>query len=346
MMKAVVKTDRKPESIEIREKEIPGTGKDEVLIRITKAGICGTDYHIYKWDKWSEGRINPPVVLGHEFAGIVEHTGENVKNVRKGQRVSAEGHIVCGHCRPCLSGLAHICDNVRIIGVDRDGCFAEYLSMPAYNVWPLGDHISDRHGAIMDPLGNAMHTVMAQPVENRKVLITGAGSIGLFAVSIAKVMKASRVVVSEPNRMKRELALRIGADKAVDPMEAGAEQEILRTFDGEGPDVVLEMSGAKSAIRTGFNLIAKGGDLALLGIPAGEISMDFNNHIIFKGVTIRGISGRRMFETWHQCDDFLRHHAKDIDPVITHEMGLEDVTRGLEMMEKNLAVKVLLELKV
>lgn len=344
-MRAVVKTMSQTGHVILMQKEIPGIAEDEVLIRVTTAGICGTDYHIFKWDEWAGKRIRPPVVLGHEFAGTVEETGSKVKHLHRGQRVSAEGHLVCGTCRYCRKGLAHVCENVRIIGVDRDGCFADYIAMPAYNIWPLGDHIPDRYGAIMDPLGNAMHTVTAQPVEGRTILITGAGSIGLFVVAIARVRRAGRIVVSEPNPRKRTLAMQLGADTAVDPSQKQSMKELAEAFQGEPPDVVLEMSGAKTALLDGLELLAKGGDMALLGIPTSEIPVDFNSRIIFKGITLRGITGRKMFETWQQCDDFLRHHAKSIEPVLTHKLKPEEIGEGFALMEKQEAIKILLDMR-
>lgn len=343
-MKAIIKAERNPGNIILIEKDIPVPNDDEVLIKIKKAGICGTDFHIYKWDEWSQNRINPPITLGHELAGVIEKTGKNAKKYKVGDRVSAEGHIVCHQCKSCLSGLYHICDNVKIIGVDIDGCFAEYMCMPESNIWPLGEYIPDKYGAIMDPLGNAMHTVMAQPVKNRNVLITGAGSIGLFATAIARSMGANKIVVSEPNEMKSGIAMKIGADSVINPLEENTENRIKTFFGGHGPDVVLEMSGFKSAVELAFNVIAKGGDLALLGLSDKKITIDMNNNIIFKGITVRGINGRRMYETWQQCDSYLKEYRSNIDPVITHEIGMEDINRGFEMMAANQAVKVVLNI--
>ncbi|MBN2558246.1 MAG: L-threonine 3-dehydrogenase [Clostridia bacterium] len=341
-MKAILKARPGKGNIEIGNTEIPVISDDDVLIKIKKAGICGTDFHIYSWDRWSEERIKPPLIIGHEFAGVIETAGRNVSHLKAGQRVSAEGHIVCNKCKSCLDGNFHICDNVRIIGVDRDGCFAEYLMMPASNVWPLKDEIADKYGSIMDPLGNAMHTVSVSPVSGRNVFISGAGSIGLFAIAIARYMGADKIMVSEPNEFKRKIAMKIGADIAINPFEAGTGSRVIEYFNGHGPDVVLEMSGAPSAILLSFNIIAKGGDMALLGLPPADITLDISNRIIFKGLTVKGVSGRRMYETWEQCDRFLLTHSSSIDPVITHEISMEDINRGFLMMERNEAIKVLL----
>ncbi len=343
-MKAIFKNKPGKGNIAVEKTDIPEISKDEVLIKMKKAGVCGTDYHIYKWDEWSEKRISPPLILGHELAGTIEKLGTSVKGLHIGQRVSAEGHIVCGKCKSCLDGNYHICDNVSIIGVDRAGCFAQYISMPASNIWPLGDYISDRHAAIMDPLGNAMHTVSVQPVEGRNVFISGAGSIGLFATAIARRTGADRIMVSEPNAYKRSIAEKIGADITINPLEEGTTSKIRRYFNGHGPDVVLEMSGAVPAIALAFDVIAKGGDMAMLGLPSSDITLDINNTVIFKGLSVRGVSGRRMYETWEQCDDFLKNHASSVEPVITHEISMDEVNRGFEMMEKNEAIKVILDI--
>lgn len=343
-MKAVFKNSPGKGNIVLGETEIPEIPDDHVLIKMKKAGVCGTDYHIYKWDKWSQNRIHPPLIIGHELAGTIEKKGSSVEGLHIGQRVSAEGHIVCGKCKSCLDGNYHICDNVSIIGVDRAGCFAQYIAMPASNIWPLGDYISDRHAAILDPLGNAMHTVSVQPVEGRNVFISGAGSIGLFATAIARKKGADKIMVSEPNSFKRDLAEKIGADMAINPLEDGTPAKIREYFNGHGPDVVLEMSGAIPAIALAFDVIAKGGDMAMLGLPSSEITLDVNNTVIFKGLAIRGVSGRRMYETWEQCDEFLKNHASSIEPVITHEIPMKDVNRGFEMMDKNEAVKVILDI--
>lgn len=344
-MKAVFKNKPGKGNISIEQTDIPEIAKDEVLIKTVKTGVCGTDYHIYKWDEWSQKRISPPLILGHELAGTIETLGDDVQGFHIGQRVSAEGHIVCGKCKSCLDGNQHICDNVRIIGVDRAGCFAEYIVMPASNLWPLGDYISDRHAAIMDPLGNAMHTLSVQPIEGRNIFISGAGSIGLFATAIARRSGADKIMVSEPNAFKRSIAEKIGADITINPFEDGTPSKIREYFNGSGPDVVAEMSGAVPAIALAFDIIAKGGNMAMLGIPSSRISLDINNTVIFKGLSVRGVSGRLMYETWEQCDDFLKNHAPSIEPIITHEISMSEIKNAFEMMGKNEAIKVILNMQ-
>ncbi len=328
----------------LRDVPIPEPGPGEVLIRVSSCGICGTDLHIYQWDDWARKRIHPPVTYGHEFVGLIESVGAGVERFHPGQRVSAEGHITCGICRSCRNGQAHLCRDVRIIGVDRDGCFAEFLVMPAGNLWPVHASIPDRHAALFDPLGNAMHTVMSQPVNMKKVLVTGAGAIGLFAVPIAWENGAESIVVVEPSPMKREIALRMGAQAAFDPADPEIAQRILDATSGFGPDVLLEMSGSSSALRLGLGVLANGGHASLLGIPHGETTLDLSNEVIFKGITIHGVTGRRMYETWYQTEDFLLRHGGSIEPAISFSLPLEQVEEGFAGMENGTAVKVLLEL--
>lgn len=323
--------------------EIPTPGPNEVLIKVKMVGICGTDLHIYQWAPWSQARIKPPVVIGHEFVGEIYELGSSVKHLHKGQRVSAEGHITCGHCRYCRNGHGHICQDVEIIGVDRDGCFAEFICVPAENVWPVHPDIPDRYAALFDPLGNAMHTVMAQPIAMKNILITGAGSIGLFAIPIAKANGAEKVIVVEPNPMKQRLAMEAGADYVIHPGDENVKDLILKYTNGFGPDVLLEMSGYSKSIRMGLDVLCNGGNASLLGIPGGEVSINLAEEIIFKGITIYGITGRRMYETWYQCESFLLKHGSSIEPVITHVMDLDDVEQGFLKMEKGEAAKVLLK---
>lgn len=329
--------------ISVGRGEIPKPKPDEVLIKIRMVGICGTDLHIYQWDAWSQARVKPPVIIGHEFVGEVYELGSNVKHLQKGQRVSAEGHITCGYCRYCRNGQGHVCQDVEIIGVDRDGCFAEFLCVPAANVWPVHPNIPDKYAALFDPLGNAMHTVMAQSVSMKNVLITGAGSIGLFSIPIAKANGAEKIIVVEPNPMKQRLAREAGADYVIHPEEENVKDLILKYTDGFGPDVLLEMSGNDKSLRMGLDVLCNGGSASLLGIPAGEIAIDLAEEVIFKGITIHGITGRRMYETWYQCESFLLKHGSSIEPIITHVMDLDDVEQGFLKMEKGEAAKVLLK---
>jgi threonine 3-dehydrogenase len=341
-MQAIVK--EKPGSgLTFADVPIPTVGDDEVLIRVRVTGICGTDVHIYDWDRWSQGRIHPPLTIGHEFAGEVVELGRAVRHVGIGQRVSAEGHITCGVCELCRTGQGHICRDVRIIGVDRDGCFAEYISISAGNIWPVPDSIPDPIAATFDPLGNAMHTVMADPPGGKSVLITGAGAIGLFAVAIARYAGASRIMVIEPNAYKRNLAGQVGADLLLDPASPGVDEAVLDYTEGLGPQILLEMSGHPAAIGQGFRLLRNGGTASILGIPSSPITIDWAKDIIFKGITIRAINGRRMFDTWFQSQNFMLKEQESINRLITHHLPFRQFERGFDLLHAGEAVKIVLE---
>lgn len=320
----------------------PSIRDDEVLIRVRRAGVCGTDVHIYEWDDWAKGRCKPPFVVGHEFAGEVAQVGKLVTDVREGDRVTAEGHIVDGRCLLCRTGNAHVCPYTRIIGVDRDGCFAEYISMPGTNVWHLDDNISFDIGGIHDPMGNAFHTALTADIPGATVLITGCGPIGIFAVGICAAAGASRIIASDVNDTRLALAKTMGAHDAVHPEEA--EATVKRWTNGLGVDVVLEMSGVPSAIHQAFALVRVGGRVQMLGIPAKPIDVNFATEIIFKGITIYGVVGRRMYDTWHQMTRFLRSGEFDPTPVITHRFPLEEIDEAMRVIKSGEAGKVILEI--
>jgi threonine 3-dehydrogenase len=323
---------------------VPEPGKNEVLIRVRKTGICGTDVHIYAWDEWASRRVHPPLVIGHEFMGVVERVGDAVDNFRAGDMVSGEGHIGCGHCYFCRTGQGHICRSVEIIGVDRDGCFAEFMTMPQGNVWKLKPEIPEEVAAIFDPYGNAMHTVMAQAVAGKSVTVIGAGAIGLIACKIAEAAGALSVTAVEPNERKRRLAHDYGAAAVYDPGEEGWKERFLsHTPEHVGVDVVLEMSGSAGGIRSAFELVRPGGEVALLGIPAGDVGLNLSEAIIFKAVTVRGINGRLMFETWYQCERFLLDHKLDLQPLITHRFKYREFEEAFRVLERGEAVKVILD---
>ncbi|MGH7638385.1 MAG: L-threonine 3-dehydrogenase, partial [Gemmatimonadaceae bacterium] len=270
----------------------PRIRDDEVLIRVRRAGVCGTDVHIYEWDAWAQGRVRPPIVVGHEFAGEVVQVGQLVTDVHEGDRVTAEGHIVDGRCLLCRTGIAHVCPYTRIIGVDRDGCFAEYIAMPATNVWHLDDNVSFDVGGIHDPMGNAFHTALTADIPGATVLVTGCGPIGIFAVGICKAAGASRIIATDVNDKRLALARRMGAHDALRPQQAA--EVVQRHTGGLGVDVVLEMSGVPSAIHQAFELVRVGGRVQMLGIPAKPMDVNFATEVIFKGITIYGVVGRRM----------------------------------------------------
>ncbi|MCE5249182.1 L-threonine 3-dehydrogenase [bacterium] len=342
-MKALVK-EKPGKGLVLKDVPDPSPGEGEVLIRIRAAGICGTDVHIYDWDEWSRNRIHPPVITGHELVGEVVALGKSTHHIPIGQRVSAEGHIACGHCEFCRTGQAHICRDVEIIGVDRDGCFAEYMSMDAGNLWPVPDAIPDHIASIFDPVGNAMHTVMAEPVSGKSVLITGAGAIGLFAVAIARSVGASTIMVIEPNAFKREHARKAGADVLIDPSDEHLEDIVLSHTDGLGPQILLEMSGHPDAINTGFRLLRNGGCACVLGIPPGKVTFDWAKDIVFKGITIKAINGRRMYDTWFQTQNFMLREQERVNRLITHRLPFVDFERGFDLLHRGEAVKVVLEM--
>jgi threonine 3-dehydrogenase len=341
-MKAIVKPAPGP-GLTVRDVPKPTCGPADVLIKVHHAGVCGTDLHIADWDEWAQGRIKPPLVLGHEFAGEVVEVGTDARGeFEVGQLVTAEGHIVCGHCLQCRTGNGHICAKTRIIGVDRAGAFTEFIAMPASNVMRL-DGIPTEIGAIMDPMGNAFHTVLTAEIPGSVVLILGCGPIGCFAVGIAKAAGAKAVIAVDVNPKRLALAAGMGATKALKP---GPEvrQAVMELSEGNGADVVCEMSGAVSALHDAFALVRNGGRVQLLGIPKGEVPVNWATEIIFKGITIYGVIGRRMYETWNQMQRFLRSGVLDPRPVITHRFPLERIDDALAAIRSGDAGKVIIEI--
>lgn len=343
-MRALVKADSKP-GFELREVPVPAIGPSDVLIRVKKAGVCGTDLHIYEWDAWARNRVRPPIVVGHEFMGTVAAVGDAVRLVGVGDRVSAEGHIADGTCFLCRTGEAHICERVQIIGVDRDGAFADYIVMPDANVWKLDPAIPDEFAAVFDPLGNAVHTVMAAGVSAKSVAITGVGSIGLMAIPVARAAGASAVYAIDVNPAKLALAKTLGADETFLATDSDLVQTIKQRTGGDGVDVLLEMSGSGSAIDNGLHMVRNGGRAALLGIPSDAVNINLAERIIFKGLTVLGINGRRMFETWYQTQALVRSGRVDLRPIITHVLPFEQFDRAFELMRGGEAAKIVLDLE-
>ncbi len=343
-MRALVKPRPGPGFL-LKDVAIPQIGPTDVLIRVEKAGVCGTDQHIYRWDAWAQQRIKPPLVVGHEFMGRVAAIGDAVRAVKVGERVSAEGHIADLTCLLCRTGQAHICERVEIVGVDRDGAFAEYVAVPEYNVWRLDPEIPDEVAAIFDPLGNAVHTVMAAGVSVKSVAITGVGSIGLMAIPVARAAGATAVYAIDVNPAKLELARQLGADATFIANQSDLVAEIKRRTRGDGADVLLEMSGSGEAIDLGLQLLRNGGTAALLGIPAGNINLNLAERIIFKGLTVLGINGRRMFETWYQTEALVKSGRVDPRSIITHVLPYTEFDRAFELMSKGEAAKIVLDFK-
>jgi len=321
---------------------VPAIGAGDVLVRVKTASICGTDLHIYGWDRWSQGRIKPPVTLGHEFCGVVERTGEEVTAVKAGDLVSAEMHLNCGHCHQCRLGEAHICQNLRIIGIDQDGAFAEFVRIPASNIWKLDPAIPEHYGAILDPLGNAVHTVLAGPIAGQTVLVTGCGPIGLMAIAVAKACGSSTVFATETNEHRRAMAKKMGADMVLNPTAEDAVARILRETEGTGVDALLEMSGNPAAIQQGFKSLRAGGRASLLGIPTESVPVDLVNDVIFKGATVQGIYGRRMYETWVQMTALLQAGRLNLDPLFGERVSLDRFENAFTLLQGGLAGKILL----
>lgn len=333
----------KPEpGLTMAEAPVPAISPTDVLIRVRKAGICGTDGHIWAWDKWSQGRIKPPLIVGHEFMGVVEATGAAVRSVKVGDRVSAEGHISCGTCLLCRTGQEYICEHVQIIGVDRDGCFADFIAMPEHNVWKLDPAVPDEWAAVFDPLGNAVHTVMAAGVSAKSVVITGVGSIGLMAIPVARAAGAAKVIAVDLNPQKLQLAKSLGADEVFDARDKDVREKILALTNGDGADVLLEMSGSGAAINLGLSVVRNGGRAALLGLPSDNVSLNLAEHIIFKGLTVLGINGRNMFETWYQTQAMVVAGRIDLTKIITHVLPFERYAECFDLLKEGKAAKIVM----
>lgn len=339
-MKALVKAESRP-GLWLDDVPVPSVGPDDVLVRVRTTSICGTDLHIHDWDEWAQATIPVPMVVGHEFTGEIAEVGASVGGLEVGERVSGEGHITCGHCRNCRAGRREFCHNHVSVGVSRSGAFAEYLALPAQNVFPVPDHISPEVASILDPLGNATHTALAFDVVGEDVLITGAGPIGAMAAAIVRHIGARFVVITDVNPYRLDLVSRLGVDRIVDvtvtdPAEVMAELGMV-----EGFDVGLEMSGAESAFNQLLDVMNHGGKVAVLGIPPGDVRLHVGE-VIFKGLTMRGIYGRRIFETWYKMSAMLQS-GLDISSVITHRFDADDFEKAFELVRSGQSGKVLMD---
>ena len=339
-MRALVKSKSEP-GIWLEDIEKPVPGHNDVLIRVHRTAICGTDIHIYKWDEWASKTIPVPLAVGHEFYGEIVECGSEVHGYHAGDRVSAEGHITCGICRNCRAGRRHLCMNTVGVGVSRSGAFADYIAVPAFNVFKLPDAISDEMASILDPLGNATHTALSFDLVGEDVLITGAGPIGIMAVAIAKFAGARHVVITDVNDYRLDLARKMGATVALNVTRDTVSDTMKTLGMEEGFDVGLEMSGNPSAFRDMLVSMHHGGKIALLGIPPTDTSIDWNQ-IIFKGLVIKGIYGREMFETWYKMSSMLQSGLM-IEPVITHRFALKDYQEAFELMASGQSGKVILD---
>lgn len=318
----------------------PVMGHNDLLIKIKKTAICGTDMHIYNWDEWSQKTIPVPMVVGHEYVGEVVDIGQEVRGFKIGDRVSGEGHITCGHCRNCRAGRTHLCRNTSGVGVNREGSFAEYLVIPAFNAFKIPDDISDDLASIFDPFGNAVHTALSFDLVGEDVLITGAGPIGIMAAAVCRHVGARHVVITDVNEYRLELARKMGATRAVNVSKESLKDVMKELGMTEGFDVGLEMSGVPSAFHAMLDTMNHGGKVAMLGIPGGEMAIDWSK-VIFKGLAIKGIYGREMFETWYKMASLIQS-GLDISPIITHHFKIDDFQQGFDAMGSGQSGKVIL----
>lgn len=339
-MKALAKLHAQEGIWMVTDAPIPEPGHNDLLIKIRKTAICGTDIHIYNWDDWSRKTIPVPMIVGHEYVGEVVAIGQEVRGFSIGDRVSGEGHITCGHCRNCRAGRTHLCRNTIGVGVNRQGCFAEYLVIPAFNAFRIPDNISDELAAIFDPFGNAVHTALSFDLVGEDVLISGAGPIGIMAAAVCKHVGARNVVITDINDYRLELARKMGVTRAVNVAHEDLRVVMRELGMTEGFDVGLEMSGAPPAFRTLLEVMNHGGRIALLGIPPGEMAIDWNQ-VIFKGLFIKGIYGREMFETWYKMAALIQS-GLDLTPVITHRYSIDDFQQGFDEMRSGRSGKVVL----
>ena len=338
-MKALVKA-KAERGIWMQDIPQPEVGHNDVLIKVNQTAICGTDIHIFKWDDWAQATIPVPLAVGHEFCGEIVEMGIEVRGFSVGDRVSAEGHITCGVCRNCRAGRRHLCMNTVGVGVNRPGAFAEYLCVPAFNVFKLPDVISDDMASILDPLGNATHTALSFDLVGEDVLITGAGPIGIMAVAIAQYAGARHVVITDVNDYRLDLARKMGATAAVNVTKELLDKTMLDLGMEEGFDVGMEMSGNPQAFRDMLRTMHHGGKVAILGIPPAETAIDWNQ-VIFKGLELKGIYGREMFETWYKMSSMLQS-GLNIEPIITHHFPIDDFLPAFELMESGQTGKVIL----
>lgn len=324
----------------LTEATVPEIGHNDLLIKIRKTAICGTDMHIYNWDDWSQKTIPVPMIVGHEYVGEVVGIGEEVSGFSVGDRVSGEGHITCGHCRNCRAGRRHLCRNTTGVGVNRQGAFADYLAIPAFNAFKIPDNISDDLAAIFDPFGNAVHTALSFDLVGEDVLITGAGPIGIMAAAVAQHVGARHVVITDINEYRLQLARDMGASRAVNVSHESLTDVMQELGMTEGFDVGLEMSGVPAAFRDMLAKMNHGGKIAMLGIPPGDVAIDWNQ-VIFKGLMIKGIYGREMFETWYKMTSLIQG-GLDLSPIITHQFNIDEFQQGFDTMGSGQSGKVIL----
>ncbi|MEB3286575.1 MAG: L-threonine 3-dehydrogenase [Vampirovibrionales bacterium] len=345
-MKAISKPEAKA-GFELIETPKPTPEKDEVLIKVSHASVCGTDFHITNWDAWSAARIKPPLIYGHEFCGVIESVGKGVKNLKPGDYVSAEMHWFCGKCPQCTLGHFHICEKGKIYGVDANGCFADYVVLPAQQIVKLPSEIPPEYGACLDSLGNAVHAVSKTDVKDQIVYVSGCGPIGLFAIAVSKAMGAKAVYASDISDYRLKLAKKAGADHVLKADQLSVSQGLLAKTEQHGVDVVLEMSGNPNAIHEAFSALKQAGVMVLMGIPKGPIDLDINRHIIFKESKVIGVNGREIFGTWEMMIDLLSgqkgYQKLDLDFIITHRLKLEQFGEAMDLIAQGKSGKIILE---
>ena len=342
LMTCVVK-DKKERGLTITKKPIPSDLEPhEVLIKVNYTSVCGTDYHIYSYDDWAKKRLKLPFTAGHEFSGEIVKIGSDVTRVKNGDIVSAETHIICETCEYCLRGEGHICENTQIIGVDTDGCFAEFVKIPAMNCFINSPDANPLHLSVQEPLGNAVHTMAHFPIEGKDVVIVGCGPIGLMGVNVSKAYKAKKIIAIEVNEYRLKLAKELGADVVINPLKEDVIKRVYEETNGQGPDVIGEFSGNKTAIEQAFKYLKAGGGLSLLGIPSKDIEIDLANDIVFKGIRVYGVVGRRIYDTWYQVKELIDNNKLDLDKIITHVMPMSKVLEAMEIMGSGNSGKIVL----
>ncbi len=340
-MRALVKTKPAP-GFELTDVPKPRAGPRQVVVRVLAASLCGTDNHIYRWDEWSQGRIHPPRVIGHEVCGEVVEVGSEVTSAAIGDYVAAESHITCGVCFQCRTGNAHVCKNYRILGIDEDGGCAEFVRLDERVLWKTSREIPPEFACLQEPLGNAVHAALVEDLTGQSVLITGCGPTGLFAAAVARTAGAGLIIASDVSDYRLELARKLGVDLAINPSRDDADALIMKATDGEGVDAALEMSGSPAAIHKCFRSVKNAGRVTLFGIPEGQVSFDMTNEIIFKGIRVYGVTGRRLFQTWYRLAGLFKA-GLDVRPVVTHQLPIERFADGFELIAKGQCGKVVLK---
>lgn len=338
-MRAALKAQPEP-GFEITKVDVPSIGPRDVLIKVRATSICGTDLHIFKWDPWAQGRVKPPIIQGHELCGDIVEVGSGVTEVKAGDFVSAESHIVCNVCDLCKTGNGHICRNTKIIGVDTNGSFAEYIALPVENAWKNPEGMPVEIAVLMENFGNSVHTAFTADIRSKKVLVTGCGPVGCMTVAVCKAIGARAVYATDISKYRIDLARKMGADKVFLAGQDDLISGVREATQGEGVDVLLEMSGAPSAIRDGYSLLKYGGQAVAFGLPSKPMEFDLSNLVIFKGITVYGVVGRRLWETWYQARGLLKSGAVDLRPIVTHKFSLDDAAKGFEVMASGESGKV------